>query len=302
MGTPEFAVSTLDAILQAGHHVVAVITAADKPAGRGMKLTMSAVKNYAVSHHLPVLQPEKLKNPEFLEALKQYKADLQVVVAFRMLPELVWSMPPMGTINVHASLLPQYRGAAPINWAIINGERISGVTTFKLSQEIDTGNILLQQQVEIGEDETAGELYDKLKTTGAQLAVKTIEGLMEGIIKEQPQNSLGSVEKSRAAHAPKIYTETCNINWGNNANDIYNLIRGLCPFPGAFTRLQDKLLKIYKVKKEILPHSVLPGSFETDQKTFIRFACSDGYIYPLEVQAEGKKKMAVEEFLKGLRV
>ena len=302
MGTPEFAVSTLDAILQAGHHVVAVITAADKPAGRGMKLTTSAVKNYAVSHHLPVLQPEKLKNPEFLEALKQYKADLQVVVAFRMLPELVWSMPPMGTINVHASLLPQYRGAAPINWAIMNGERISGVTTFKLSQEIDTGNILLQQQVEIGEDETAGELYDKLKTTGAQLAVKTIEGLMEGIIKEQPQNSFSNQEKSRAAHAPKIYTETCNINWGNNANDIYNLIRGLCPFPGAFTRLQDKLLKIYKAKKLILPHSVLPGSFETDQKTFIRFACSDGYIYPLEVQAEGKKKMAVEEFLKGLRV
>lgn len=296
MGTPEFAVASLDAIVQAGYPVVAVITAPDKPAGRGMQLSFSAVKKYALEKGLPILQPEKLKNPQFLDELRDLKADLQIVVAFRMLPELVWNMPPMGTVNLHGSLLPQYRGAAPINWAVINGEQQTGVTTFKLQQDIDTGNILLQESFPIGEKDTAGEVHDKMKEIGARLVVRTIEGLVAGTLEEKPQPS-----DSTLKHAPKIFTETCLIDWNKPATDIYNLIRGLSPFPTAFTHLDGKLLKIYHAEKEIKTPSHPPGQSDTDKKTYLRFAAADGYIRVTEIQLEGKKKMPVEDFLRGYK-
>jgi len=301
MGTPEFAVASLDALLKAGYPVVAVITAPDKPAGRGMKLTESAVKKYAAEKGLLVLQPEKLKNPLFIEELKALNAGIQVVVAFRMLPEIVWNMPPMGTVNLHGSLLPQYRGAAPINWAVINGEKETGVTTFKLQHEIDTGNILLQESFPIGEDETAGEVHDRMKEIGAALLVKTINGLAAGTLKEQPQVSVPSTQYSVLRHAPKIFTETCKIDWSKSTGEIYNLIRGLSPFPAAFTYLNDKMLKIYRGKKELTEPSVTPGAFLTDNKTYLKFAAADGYIHVMEIQLEGKKKMMMDEFLRGYR-
>ena len=233
MGTPEFAVASLDALVSAGHNIVGVITAPDKPSGRGMKLNESAVKQYAKEKGLHILQPEKLKNPQFLEELKSLKADLQVVVAFRMLPEVVWNMPPLGTINLHASLLPQYRGAAPINWAVINGEKETGVTTFKLQHEIDTGNVLMQETILIGENETAGELHNKMKTVGATLLLKTVNGLANGELKEIPQSSIAKPADIR--HAPKIFTETAKIDWTKPVDEIHNLIRGLSPYPAAFT-------------------------------------------------------------------
>lgn len=296
MGTPEFAVSSLAALVEEGYNIAAVITAPDKPAGRGMKLQQSAVKKYAVEKGLRIIQPDKLKNPEFLDELKSLKADLQVVVAFRMLPEVVWHMPPLGTINVHASLLPQYRGAAPINWAIINGEKETGVTTFKLQHEIDTGNILLQDRVPIDENETAGELHDKLKEVGATLLVRTVKGLMDGSIKEQAQNIVGKV-----THAPKIFTDTCKINWNSPTSDVYNLIRGLSPYPAAFTHLDSKMLKIFWAEKQLQTTSILPGEILTDQKHFLKFACIDGYINIKELQLEGKSRLKVEEFLRGYR-
>jgi methionyl-tRNA formyltransferase len=302
MGTPEFAVASLDALVKAGYNIVGVITAPDKPAGRGMKMTESAVKKYALQHALHILQPEKLKNPLFIEELRALRADLQVVVAFRMLPEIVWNMPPLGTINVHASLLPKYRGAAPINWAIINGEKETGVTTFKLTHEIDTGNILLQRRVDIGENETAGELHDKLKEAGASLLVETVKGLVDGSIKEKPQEGILSDLVLDSTHAPKIFTETCKIDWTKPAEQIYNLIRGLSPFPGAFTELNGKIFKIYSSEKHLSLNAGVPGTFETDGRGFLRFACSDGYIYAKEIQAEGKKRMMIEEFLRGFRV
>ena len=312
MGTPEFAVASLDALVNAGCNMVAVITAPDKPAGRGMKMTESAVKKYAVEKGLKILQPEKLKNPEFLEELKSLKADLQIVVAFRMLPEVVWDMPPMGTVNLHGSLLPQYRGAAPINWAIINGEKETGVTTFKLKHEIDTGDILLSEKIAIGEDETAGELHDKMKIVGAQLLVKTAEGLANGSLKETPQPSIELSQPlipnsqfpipTPLKHAPKIFTETCKIDWNKPISEVHNLIRGLSPFPGAFTYFDNKLLKIYRAQKEETSTKVEHGQFETDKKTYLRFACPDGYIYLKEIQLEGKKKMLIEDFLRGYRL
>jgi methionyl-tRNA formyltransferase len=324
MGTPEFAVASLDAMVKAGYSVVGVITAPDKPAGRGMKLQQSAVKKYALEKGLPVLQPEKLKNPEFLEALRLLNADLQVVVAFRMLPEVVWNMPPMGTINVHASLLPQYRGAAPINWAVINGEKETGVTTFKLKHEIDTGDILLQERISIDENETAGELHDRLKELGATVLVKTIRGLADGSLRETPQSSIGNAESangkrqtamedsknaaslslpavphSELKHAPKIFTETCKIDWNKPVGEVHNLIRGLSPFPGAFTHLNEKLLKIYRSEKEFKTPSIAAGQFETDGKTFLKLAGTDGFVLVKELQLEGKKRMNVEDFLRG---
>jgi methionyl-tRNA formyltransferase len=274
-----------------------VVTAPDKPAGRGMKLTQSAVKEYALEKGLHILQPEKLKNPEFLRELSDLKADLQLVVAFRMLPELVWNMPPMGTVNLHASLLPDYRGAAPINWAIINGEKVTGLTTFKLRHEIDTGDILLQEKMEIGENETAGDLHDRMKETGAALLVETVKQLAEGRIREIPQNTMHREPK----HAPKIFTETCRINWQSDAQHIFNLIRGLSPYPAAFTTLHDKVFKIYQCEKEIKAHQEQPGT-HTVSEGKLRFACANGYIYPKLVQAEGKRRMSVEEFLRGWRV
>lgn len=299
MGTPEFAVASLDALLQAGMHVVGVVTAPDKPAGRGMKLQQSAVKKFAEEKGLRILQPPKLKDPEFLEELKSLNAHVQVVVAFRMLPEVVWNMPPMGTINVHASLLPDYRGAAPINWAIINGEKQTGVTTFKLQHEIDTGNILLQEAVEIGTDETAGDLHDKLKDTGAALLVKTIHGLLSGAVTEQPQENL--LQNREPIHAPKIFTPTCEIDWNKPAVDIYNLIRGLSPYPAAYTHLHGKLLKIYKAEIISGGHASPPGTTFSDGKSYLHYQASDSIISVQELQLEGKRKMKVDEFLRGYR-
>jgi len=302
MGTPEFAVASLDALVKAGHQVVAVVTAPDKPAGRGMKLTSSAVKQYALEHHIPVLQPEKLKNPEFIETLRSYRADLQVVVAFRMLPEVVWNMPPMGTINVHASLLPAYRGAAPINWAVINGEAVTGVTTFLLTHEIDTGNILLRQELNISANETAGELHDRLKEAGAILLLNTITGMINGSIKPQPQEELVAAQKDAAAkHAPKIFTETCKIDWNKPVKQIHNLVRGLSPFPGAFTYLNGRMLKIFRSEIDDQQPVAPPGTVETDGKTYLRFAALNGYLQLKELQLEGKRKMPVAEFLRGFK-
>lgn len=297
MGTPEFAVASLDALVQSGANIVAVITAPDKPAGRGMKLNESAVKKYAVEKGLNILQPEKLKDPSFLDSLKALNADLQIVVAFRMLPEVVWNMPPLGTINVHGSLLPQYRGAAPINWAVINGEKETGVTTFKLKHEIDTGDILLQESFPIGENETAGDVHDKMKEIGAQLLVKTVKGIADGSIREVPQ-----LTSAELKHAPKIFTETSKIDWRQSVDEVYNLIRGLAPYPSAFTYLNEKVLKIFKAHKEKNNPLISPGEMQTDGKTYIRFACADGYISLEEIQMEGKKRMNVIDFLRGYKL
>lgn len=299
MGTPEFAVASLDALMNAGFPIVGVVTAPDKPAGRGMKLNESAVKKYASEKGLYILQPEKLKNPKFIGELQSLKADLQIVVAFRMLPEIVWNMPPLGTINLHGSLLPQYRGAAPINWAVINGEKETGVTTFKLQQEIDTGDILLQQSFPIGDDETAGEVHDKMKIIGAEVLVKTVKDCSFGLLREMPQSAANGQLPIVINHAPKIFTETCKIDWNRDAGEIHNLIRGLSPYPGAFTYLNYKTFKIYRSKKEIvtLAHSI--GELISDGKTFLKFTCANGYIHALEVQLEGKKKLPVEDFLRG---
>jgi methionyl-tRNA formyltransferase len=296
MGTPDFAVASLAALVEHGYNVVAVVTAPDKPAGRGMKLSASAVKTFANENNIPVLQPEKLKDPDFVNRLKAFNADIQVVVAFRMLPEIVWNMPPYGTINVHASLLPRYRGAAPINWAVINGEKETGVTTFKLVHEIDTGNILLQRKVAIEDEDNAGTVHDKLKVAGAELIVETIAGLMDNSIQEKPQPAEKGV-----THAPKIYTETCRIDWSRRMEEINNLVRGLSPFPGAFTMLEGKQLKVFKTAKVPSPTVPSPGTIESDNKTYLRFAAINGYVSVTEMQLEGKKRMGIEEFLRGYR-
>lgn len=301
MGTPEFAVASLDALVKAGYPVVAVITAPDKPAGRGMHLQQSAVKKYAVDHRIPVLQPEKLKSPTFLENLRSYKADLQVVVAFRMLPEVVWNMPPMGTLNVHGSLLPQYRGAAPINWAIINGEKETGVTTFRLKHEIDTGDILMQQSLPISPDETAGELHDRMKKAGAQLLVITLEGLVNGSLHPLPQTAaeINTVLK----HAPKIFTDTCRIDVNRTVNEVHNLVRGLSPFPGAFTTLDGKMLKVYRSAKATnIAQEGKPGQWLTDGKQQLLLCCGGGWLQIEELQVEGKKRMTTADFLRGYRI
>ena len=301
MGTPEFAVAALDKLVQAGCSIVGVVTVPDKAAGRGMQLQQSAVKQYAIEHGLFILQPEKLKSPDFLEQLKNLHADLQIVVAFRMLPELVWNMPPMGTVNLHGSLLPQYRGAAPINWAIINGEKFTGVTTFKLQHEIDTGDILLTATIPIGEQETAGELHDKMKEIGAELLLETVKGLSAGDLMETPQIQMDEARAAELKIAPKIFTASCQINWNNPVSEIYNLIRGLSPYPAAFSFLEGKKVKIFKTEIINTVPTVAAGEFETDKKTFLYFAGSDGYIALLELQLEGKKKMEIADFLRGYR-
>ncbi len=299
MGTPEFAVASLDALVKAGYDIIAVVTAPDKPAGRGLKMHESAVKQYAIAHHLPLLQPIKLKDPDFIHALQELKADLQIVVAFRMLPEVVWNMPPLGTINLHGSLLPQYRGAAPINWAVINGEKETGVTTFKLKHEIDTGNILLQRSFPIGENETAGEVHDRMKLIGADLLVETVNGFKNDTLKEKPQAIFS--EDVQLKHAPKIFTETCVIQWDRSTIAIHNLIRGMSPFPGALTKLDGKVLKIYKSATEHQQHQHPAGTVLTDGKSFLKFATADGYIHVLDIQLEGKKRMPTIDFLRGYR-
>jgi len=295
LGTPDFAVASLEALLASGLQVVAVVTAPDKPAGRGQALQESAVKKCALAHQLPILQPEKLKDPQFLQDLAAYKADLQVVVAFRMLPEVVWDMPTLGTINVHASLLPNYRGAAPIHWAIINGEKETGVSTFQLKHQIDTGNILLQQKVAIEPTDNLGTMYQKLMKVGADLLITTIEKLATNDIQVQEQNlDLPSI------HAPKITKETGKIDWNNTVNTNFNLIRGLAPIPGAYSFLDGKMFKILEAEIDTTqPKENEIGTCQTDQKTYLKFACKDGWIICKEVQLEGKKRMPIQAFLIG---
>lgn len=299
MGTPDFAVASLSALLEAGENVIAVVTAPDRPAGRGQKLRESAVKEFAIAHQLPVLQPEKLKDPDFLNELKSLKADLQVVVAFRMLPEVVWNMPPLGTVNLHASLLPQYRGAAPINHAIIQGETQTGVTTFLLQHEIDTGHILMAEAVTIGSEETVGELYVRLMNTGAHLLTKTVRALAEGRIEPTPQSV---DDETLLKSAPKIYRDDCLIDWSQPSDRVYNFIRGLSPYPAAFTTLQGKTLKIFRAAKQVAPQGTVlpePGTLATDGQSYLKFSTQDGFIEALKVQLEGKRKMEVADFLRG---
>jgi methionyl-tRNA formyltransferase len=304
MGTPEFAVAPLEVLLNNGCNIVGVVTAPDKPSGRGLQLNESAVKKFAKEKGLKILQPEKLKSSEFIEELKSLKADLQIVVAFRMLPEIVWSMPPLGTFNLHASLLPQYRGAAPINWAIINGENKTGVTTFFLQHDIDTGNIIFQEEVSIGEDENVGSLYNRLMHIGAELVLKTVKAIADGTAPSIPQTS---IEIDNLKHAPKIFKETCHINWNDTANKIHNLIRGLSPYPGAFFYLinnneEELLIKVYNSKPEIVSHSFPVGSIISDNKKVLKVACINGFVHLLELQAAGKKRMSTEEFLRGFKL
>jgi len=297
MGTPDFAVASLTALYEAGYDIAGVVTAADKPAGRGQKLQESAVKKYAAEKGLKVLQPLKLKDPEFIEELKALNADLQVVVAFRMLPEMVWNMPSKGTINLHASLLPDYRGAAPINHAIINGETESGVTTFFLKHEIDTGDVIFSAKVDIAEDDTAGDLHDNLMATGAELLLKTVKAIADDNYQEQPQ-----IAAEELKHAPKIFKEFCKIDWNQPVKKVYNLIRGLSPYPTAFTELNEKTIKVFKAAYEETEPGIAAGGFLTDGKTFLKFAAKDGFIQLLDVQYEGKKRMLVDEFLRGMRL
>lgn len=301
MGTPDFAVASLQALLEAGENVVAVVTTPDKPAGRGQKMHSSAVKQFAEAQGLPVLQPTKLKDPEFIAELQSYQADLQVVVAFRMLPEIVWNMPPKGTINVHASLLPNFRGAAPINHAIIQGEHKSGVTTFLLQHEIDTGNILFATEVDIAEEDTAGDLHDKLMVAGAELLIKTVEALKSGNVNPIPQESVENAGELK--HAPKIFKEDCEIDWHQDTETIYNKIRGLSPYPTAFTQLDGKSLKVFKATKEIIAQTeIAVGDYWSDGKNELKFATSDGFIKLLDIQIEGKKRMSVPDFLRGYKL
>ena len=294
-GTPDFAVASLEALVQSKLDVVAVVTAPDKPAGRGQQIQASPVKIYAEKVGLPILQPAKLKDPEFLSTLKSFRADLQIIVAFRMLPEQVWNMPPLGTFNLHASLLPQYRGAAPIHWAIMNGEKETGVTTFFLQHEIDTGDLLFQETEIIHPEDTTGDLYERLMKKGANLVVKTTQAIIHKQIKPQAQK-----ESQDLKIAPKLTRETGLVHWSKSAEEIHNLIRGMNPFPGAHTLFQGKNCKISSISlhTEIIP-SLGIGVWDTDQKTYLRVGCADGYIEIVEWQMEGKKKMKIEDFLRG---
>lgn len=296
MGTPEFAVPSLDILLQTGYEIVGVITAPDKLGGRGGKqLLESAVKRYAHEKKLNVLQPTNLKSPEFLETLQKLKADLQVVVAFRMLPEVVWSMPPFGTMNLHGSLLPAYRGAAPINWAIINGETMTGVTTFMLQHAIDTGDILLQKSLDISPDETAGELHDRMMQLGAEVVLESVKGIEEHTLSGQPQQS------DRASHAPKILHETCRINFNQPARAVHNFIRGLSPFPTAWTTIDGAQLNVFRTKVNPESHSRPAGEI-LDHKNTLDITCKDGIVSLLEIQMQGKRRMSAREFLNGYRI
>lgn len=305
MGTPEFAVATLDSLLQSGLNVVGVVTSPDKPSGRGRKLTRSAVKEYAEVRHLPILQPENLKNPEFIKELEGFKADVFIVVAFRMLPEAVWRIPQSGTINLHASLLPQYRGAAPINHAIINGEPVTGVTTFLIDDKIDTGNILLREEAEILPFENAGDLHDKLMKLGAGLVIRTIKGITDKTISPKPQSLfLNPGEAIRTA--PKIFPGDCIINWNQDPSSIHNLIRGLAPYPCArsyFNTGDLKLLfKIFESRPEFTGHNFDPGHIISNGKDFIKIACKGGFLSIGSLQVEGKKRMKTDEFLRGFNI
>lgn len=297
MGTPEFAVPSLEILIENGWQVVAVVTAPDKPKGRGQKLIPSPVKETALKNDIPVLQPTNLKSPEFIDELKSFQADIQVVVAFRMLPEIVWNMPRLGTFNLHASLLPDYRGAAPINWAIINGEKETGVTTFFLQHEIDTGSILFQEKEPIYPEDNVGTLYDRLMTKGSKLVLKTIESIANQKINPQPQE-----EQKIMHHAPKIFKETCEIDWNKSSEEIHNFVRGLSPYPAAWTQFQGKICKIFQTEasNKFLPN-LKTGEFLSDGKANLIFQAGKGSVKILELQLEGKKRMGIEEFLRGYK-
>ncbi len=305
MGTPEFAVESLKRLVEGGYQVVGVITMPDKPMGRhGSVLQPSPVKQYAVSQGLKVLQPEKLKNEEFLEELRALKADLQIVVAFRMLPEVVWNMPRLGTFNLHASLLPQYRGAAPINWAVINGETETGITTFFLKHEIDTGEIIDQVRIPIADTDNVEVVYDKLMKLGGDLVVKTVDAILEGKVKTTPQEQLAKAEELRPA--PKIFKETCRIDWNAGVKKVYDFVRGLSPYPAAWTELHQGeaapvSLKIFETEKLFTPHTLKPGTVVTDKKIYFHIASTDGFLRVLSLQLAGKKRMDVADFLRGYR-
>ncbi len=297
MGTPDFAVPGLKLLVERGYQVVAVITAPDRPSGRGLKMVSSPVKVYAESQGLTVLQPEKLRGEGFLQSLRELRADLQVVVAFRMLPEVVWSMPPLGTFNLHASLLPDYRGAAPINWAVINGEKETGITTFLIEKEIDTGMIIFQETEPISEDDDAGTLYTRLMEKGAFLILKTVQAIASGKYPVVSQTLTGSLKE-----APKIFKETCQINWNMPARDLVNFVRGLSPYPTAWTTINGLSAKIFKVSiagysEEDNGYEI--GDYKSDGKKILKFKCADGWIAVEEIQLEGRRKMKTDELLRG---
>lgn len=305
MGTPDFAVASLKALVERGYNVVGVITAPDKPAGRGKRLSESAIKKYAVKNNLFVLQPAKFKNQEFIDELTSLQADLQIVVAFRMLPEIIWAMPRLGTFNLHGSLLPQYRGAAPLNWAIINGETKTGVTTFLLDHEIDTGKILFKQEIKIDDNHTLENIHDELMEIGANLVIKTTDAIAEGNI--QPISQQKVIDNSEIKHAPKIFKEDCKINWSKSAESIRNLIRGLSPHPAAYTVMinnktgEEIQTKIFFATKSNSTKHLIPGSIESDMKTFLNVACGCGRLQITDLQLAGKRRMKTEEFLRGFQ-
>ncbi len=303
MGTPDFAVPSLNILVENGYDVVGVITVPDKPAGRGQQIQESAVKKYATSKGLSILQPNKLKATQFLHQLQALNADIQVVVAFRMLPEAVWSMPHLGTINLHGSLLPQYRGAAPINWAIINGETETGVSTFFLQHEIDTGKIIFNHTITISKTDTAGSIHDKLMEVGASLVLKTIQAIEKN---EYPQIDQAHLMTGNLKNAPKIFKEDCKIDWNNNCENIYNKVRGLSPYPTAFSSIKNEKstlnLKIFVCTKEVTTHAIKAGTIDTDNKTYLKVATNNGYIHLNDIQLEGKKRMHLADFLRGFAV
>ena len=308
MGTPEFALRPLELLMEAGYRIAGVVTAPDRPAGRGKKITYSAVKQYISTQHpdIPLFQPTNLKDPEWVQQLEGLRPDVQVVVAFRMLPEAVWKIPRLGTLNLHASLLPQYRGAAPINHAIMNGEKETGVTTFLIDDQIDTGKILLQDKVSIGERESAGELQDRLMGKGAELVLRTVKGLTEGKLVARSQNQMIPLEGA-LKKAPKINKEDCRIVWDHDGRKVVNHIRGLSPYPGAFTTLSIKdsppqRCKIYQASFQEVEHHYRPGSIHTDGKKYLKAAVPDGYLQIESIQLEGKRRMDVVEFLAGYQL
>ncbi|MBB4035876.1 methionyl-tRNA formyltransferase [Dysgonomonas hofstadii] len=305
MGTPEFAVESLKALVENGYNVVGAITMPDKPSGRGHKIQYSAVKKYALEQNIPLLQPEKLKDESFLSELKAWNADLQIVVAFRMLPEIVWDMPRLGTFNLHASLLPLYRGAAPINWAVINGEKETGVTTFFLTHEIDTGKIIMQEKVKIEDEDNAGVIHDKLMLVGSKLVCKTVDMLLENKVDAVDQSQFFTDENDLKA-APKIFKETCRIDWNKPAKDIHNLIRGMSPYPAAWTELytegkEPQNVKIYASQIINSLQSNAAGTILTDNKTYLHVVCSDGCISITDIQFAGKRPMKIDEVLRGYK-
>ena len=306
MGTPEFAVESLKRLVEGGYNVVGVITMPDKPMGRhGSVLQPSPVKEYAVSQGLKILQPERLKDEAFLEELRALQADLQIVVAFRMLPEVVWAMPPMGTFNLHAALLPQYRGAAPINWAVINGDTETGITTFFLQHEIDTGDIIQQVRVPIEDTDNVGIVYDKLMMLGGNLVLETVDAILAGTIQPIPQDKLIQPE-TELRPAPKIFKETCRIDWSVGVKKVYDFVRGLSPYPAAWTELMlpdgnRQVVKVYETEKIFKEHTLPVGYIDTDGKNYFRVAVKDGYVNLITLQLAGKKRMNVGDFLRGYR-